>query len=780
MIGTRGARRRSVKRVASIVRALRRMRSKAKAISMNQGFNEERSASLWPEGEARSDLAGPQPRLRRGRRLGSPLAWMAALVLAATLAWTAWRATLEGATWCDELFSIMLARHPLGEIVDLTAVDNHPPLYYFVLKGWIALGVAAGLAPGTLWARLPGLIGWLGAVFVAWRVGRRTLGGDGGWLLALGMACAPQALWGVRNIRGYATAVPALEICFLLMFGMSEAARRETAKRRHAVVGWTLYGVAASVALWSHLLAGVVVFVLGLWWAIEVAALARREGAGRAWRSSLAIGGLAAQGVVALGFAPWLAEYRNQVGNLIGARRDWMTPPTLVNYLKVFALWYPWGGHEGMEGLPPAAFWSWASAIGCVTVLAPAGGVLWAWRCWRRGRGDAAQSEGAATGAARRLAMAGCGVAMANVAIQWVVDRLGIQFIFHGPRYPIFTNAMWGAGLAGLAIWAAALGARRVGGVLAWALLAPWVAVNWTGMAIDSLRERQSNIVKAVASPELRMPPPGAALFVLPGELTPYFKRALSSWKVMPIEDLARVPDGASGIHFFLITSIPTFDLEQEAALTAFIGSGKLGHAEIFRPADNHNYLSARVDGFRAAGARELAEAGYRARAVPAPPGTLELSAPSQWRQRDGWNATEIDGGLNPYRWTIAPTAKIRLARPIGPGRVIVRLQGALPTLRDKPTPALKIAIEGEPGSAFIESPGGGAFDCAVELTPARRHPSPTIDFDYPTFRPSDMNMATGDDRRARGFALHMAAIVAAPEGGDASGAPNGARGQDR
>lgn len=46
---------------------------------------------------------------------------------------------LHQSVWFDEGYSIMLAQRPIGELISLTAVDAHPPLYYLLLKGWISL-----------------------------------------------------------------------------------------------------------------------------------------------------------------------------------------------------------------------------------------------------------------------------------------------------------------------------------------------------------------------------------------------------------------------------------------------------------------------------------------------------------------------------------------------------------------------------------------------------------------------------------------------------------------
>ncbi|MBC8252427.1 MAG: hypothetical protein H8E35_00165, partial [Ardenticatenia bacterium] len=41
--------------------------------------------------------------------------------------------------WADEGNSVALARAGLAEIAARTALDIHPPLYYWLLHGWIQL-----------------------------------------------------------------------------------------------------------------------------------------------------------------------------------------------------------------------------------------------------------------------------------------------------------------------------------------------------------------------------------------------------------------------------------------------------------------------------------------------------------------------------------------------------------------------------------------------------------------------------------------------------------------
>lgn len=42
---------------------------------------------------------------------------------------------MDSTYWYDEMFSIKLIRMPIPELLEATANDVHPPLYYLILKG---------------------------------------------------------------------------------------------------------------------------------------------------------------------------------------------------------------------------------------------------------------------------------------------------------------------------------------------------------------------------------------------------------------------------------------------------------------------------------------------------------------------------------------------------------------------------------------------------------------------------------------------------------------------
>ncbi len=64
--------------------------------------------------------------------------WLAAAI---TIAGGILRVLLLGTKemWLDETFSVWLAGHSLPELLDwLVTIDQHPPLYYLLLHGWMA------------------------------------------------------------------------------------------------------------------------------------------------------------------------------------------------------------------------------------------------------------------------------------------------------------------------------------------------------------------------------------------------------------------------------------------------------------------------------------------------------------------------------------------------------------------------------------------------------------------------------------------------------------------
>lgn len=192
--------------------------------------------------------------------------------------------------WYDEAFSVYLARMDLAEITARTAADIQPPLYYYLLHGWIQLFGDSELSVRSLSVlfgvlTVP-LIYALARNLFRWR--------QAGLLAALLLAVSPLHLWYSQEARMYTllTFLGVLSGCLLLL-----AMRAPTRGQR---IGWWLAYVLASIAaVYTHyfaffLLAFQAVYLLIAWWA---AGFRPRH---------IVLGGLAAGVSILLAYLPWL------------------------------------------------------------------------------------------------------------------------------------------------------------------------------------------------------------------------------------------------------------------------------------------------------------------------------------------------------------------------------------------------------------------------------------------------------------------------------------------
>ncbi len=204
-------------------------------------------------------------------------------------------------------------------------VQQNGPLYYFLLRGWIALAGSSvtALRFFSLW------FGVLG-VPLTYALGRRLLGRATGVLAALLVALSPYLTWYSQEVKMY-TLVPALAL--LAVYAL-----------RRAVDGggtrwWAVQTVAASLALYTHIWSAFLIPVLVLLF------LAWRPRSRRHWR-----GGLVSLAVLTLPYLPLAAwEVRH-----VFVPRDTGFPSYTLGQmaLTLLAGWgtgvtgwsWPWGG----------------------------------------------------------------------------------------------------------------------------------------------------------------------------------------------------------------------------------------------------------------------------------------------------------------------------------------------------------------------------------------------------------------------------------------------------
>jgi len=198
--------------------------------------------------------------------------------------------------WLDEALSVNIARLPLGTIPEALRHDGHPPLYYFMLHGWMQ-------AFGTGDVAVRALSGILAVVALplAWLVGRRRGGTLLGWLFVGLLALSPFALRYATETRMYALLVVLVLAGYLVL---DDVVRRGRGGFARLLALALVSGLLLLTHYWSMWLVGAVGLVLIWRW--------RRgpvETRSAAFRAALAV---AAGGLL---FLPWLPSFLYQAAH---------------------------------------------------------------------------------------------------------------------------------------------------------------------------------------------------------------------------------------------------------------------------------------------------------------------------------------------------------------------------------------------------------------------------------------------------------------------------------
>ena len=194
--------------------------------------------------------------------------------------------------WSDEGNSVALAQAGLGEIADRTALDIHPPLYYWLLHGWMRL-----FGEGEIAVRSLSVVASVLLVAVVYRLGTRLFNARVGLLAAFIAAVSPFQIYYAQETRMYA--LLAL-LGALTAWACVELARASV--NDAPSVGWALlYVLGATLGLYTHyafpviLVATNLAFLVWLWRTREQGQVARRL-----------VGWLVLQLAPLLLYLPWL------------------------------------------------------------------------------------------------------------------------------------------------------------------------------------------------------------------------------------------------------------------------------------------------------------------------------------------------------------------------------------------------------------------------------------------------------------------------------------------
>ncbi|MGD9148398.1 MAG: glycosyltransferase family 39 protein, partial [Anaerolineae bacterium] len=274
--------------------------------------------------------------------------------------------------WWDEGWSLFFATIDPGSMLERTAVDIHPPLYYLLLNLWLKLcGTSAGSA------RLLSVFLGTATVPLLYAMGRRMLGPRSGLAAAFLLAISPLHIYYSQEVRMYV-------LVTLLGLAATYFARQWNPGRWAGGI-WLGYVLAATAALYTQYYAGFLLLALNL--VILIRWLRRRKVGSLPAAPVRGLGSwLGAQVAVFLLFLPWLWYASGKLLSYVRFKVSVEQDPSLglFTYLARHLAAFTWGHAEGL-----LAGWWWVGLLPPLALALALGLVLW----WRS-RSKAAGSRG--------------------------------------------------------------------------------------------------------------------------------------------------------------------------------------------------------------------------------------------------------------------------------------------------------------------------------------------------------------------------------------------------
>jgi len=157
--------------------------------------------------------------------------------------------------WIDEAYSIKLSGHSIEQILQGTAADQHPPLYYLLLHYWMLLGDS--VAHARLLSVLFGILNIVQMMAFGCRLAKERLGMGVGILLTL----SPLHIWYSQEVRQY-----------MLLALLATASSIELWKILQGERRWVLYWLFSVLALYTQYFAIFIFLAQGIivvWWTLR-------------------------------------------------------------------------------------------------------------------------------------------------------------------------------------------------------------------------------------------------------------------------------------------------------------------------------------------------------------------------------------------------------------------------------------------------------------------------------------------------------------------------------
>jgi uncharacterized protein (DUF2141 family) len=227
--------------------------------------------------------------------------------------------------WYDEAYSAVMSGHSLGKIIAFTANDNHPPLYYLLLR---MVRVVLGASEWAL--RVLSVIGAVALVGLGAGPVRRIFGNKTAFIYAAVTLFTPVVIIYAHEARMYTLAI--FTVTAGVLYGYLAAHHNRTGD-------WICFGLATLAAAYLHYYGLIAAFYTHLFVCVWLL-LKKRE----SMKAYLITGA-----VVLAGYLPWLIVFVKQIFDV--NKGFWLGPVSIQAVLRAF--YQPFVYKEFFPGIQP-------------------------------------------------------------------------------------------------------------------------------------------------------------------------------------------------------------------------------------------------------------------------------------------------------------------------------------------------------------------------------------------------------------------------------------------
>lgn len=180
-------------------------------------------------------------------------AWVAPLAAVTTFAALASQKLGQWSLWLDEAFTAEMICHPIEKILEFTAKDVHPPLYYLLLQSWTSV-----FGTSEVGLRSFSVLCMSAAILIGFLLVKRTLGKRAAYFALPVLVLAPYLIRFGMEARMYALAAL---ICIAATYVLLQA----TEAKKHNNRWWAAYGILLALGMYTHYYTVLVWFVHWVW-----------------------------------------------------------------------------------------------------------------------------------------------------------------------------------------------------------------------------------------------------------------------------------------------------------------------------------------------------------------------------------------------------------------------------------------------------------------------------------------------------------------------------------